>query len=334
MSPRLDYNGGYDSEDEEILRYVHHSRGKSHRFVRTSGHSRTLDYDGDDEASDHAAPSGIDWDTRACSSSRRYADDCPESHKSRGVRSSRSGGRTDDDKVLYYTKYRNPARDLPIKRDPEGIDISKVRQHTRPSDARVPSGYREPYEVKVDEYEHDLPRTCTSRRDSRQPKVYKVRVDEYEDDLPARSHPDFRESLRSERCSSRYTEDSNPGELPPRSGPCRSSRPSLVDEDVEYEIREPRGHRSSRNSTDVDFEPVEHHPRSGQCEPCRPSRVDEDVDYEIREPRGYRASHAAHGDGPCQDQSSRHVGIQSRRTRGTRAAGRGRDPDESDDVEA
>jgi hypothetical protein len=333
MSPRLDYNEGYDSEDEEIPRYVHHSRGKSHRSVRTSGRSRTLDYDGDDEASDHAAPSGIDRDARACPTSRRYTDDCLETHKFRGARSSRSRGRTDDNKVLYYTKYRNPAKDLPIERDPEGINLFKVRQHTRPSDAHVPSGYREPYEVKVDEYEDDHPRTCTSRRDSRQPKVYKVRVDEYEDNLPARSHTDFRESPRSERCSSRYTEDSKPGELPPRSGPCRSSRPSPVDEDVEYEIREPRGHRSSRHSTDVDFQPVEQHPRFGQRGLSRPSRVDEEVDYEIREPRGNRVSHAAHGDSPCQDQSSRHIGIQLWSTRGPRAAGRGRGPDESDDVE-
>ncbi|KAL4757801.1 uncharacterized protein BDW70DRAFT_163192 [Aspergillus foveolatus] len=345
MSPRPAYVGGDDSEDE-IPRYVHHSRGKRHRFVRTSGRSRTPAYDGDDEASDYAAPSGADRDTRRRLSPRRYADNCRKSHRSRGNCSSLSRGRTDNDEVLYYAKYRSPVKDLPIERDLEGIDISKVRKHTRPSRARGPSGYRESYKIKVDEYEDDLPpRTCTRRRDSRQPETYKVQVDEYEDGLPVRSCTDCRESPLSERRSSRYTEDLKPGELPPRSGPCRSSGPSPVDGDVEYESREPRWYCSSRYSTDVGLEPVELHHRSGQRESSRPSRIDEGVEYEIREPRGYRASHAAHDGGPYQDESSRHVGIKSRRTRGTRAAGRccesvytghgrGRDPDDSDDVEA
>ncbi|KAL4777212.1 hypothetical protein BDW60DRAFT_202124 [Aspergillus nidulans var. acristatus] len=346
MGPRLADIGGYDSEDEEVPRYVHHPGRKCRGSVRASGRSRALAYDGDDEASDHAAPSGADRDTRPRLLSRRYADDCRKSHRSRGERSSRSRGRTDDDKVLYYAKYRNPAKDSSIERDPEGIDIRKVRQHTRPSRVHVPSGYRESYKVEVDEYEDDLPpRTCTSRRESRQPEAYKVQVDEYEDDFAACSRADCRQSPRPGRRSKRYADDLKPGELPPRSGPCGSNRPFLVDDDVTYEIREPRGYRSSRYSPDVGPEAGEHHPRSGQRGSSKPSRVDENIEYEIREPRGYRASHAAHAEDSYQGHSSRHVGIESRRARWTRAAGRcceavhagngrGRDPDESDDIEA
>ncbi|KAL4748457.1 hypothetical protein BDW72DRAFT_195756 [Aspergillus terricola var. indicus] len=345
MGPRPAHGGGYDSEDDEFPRYFHRPRCKSRGSVTASGRSRTLAYDGDDEASDYAAPSGANRDTRPRSSPRGYAD-CRESHRSQGERSSRSRGRADDDEVLYYAKYRNPAKDLPIERDPEGIDISKVRQHTRPSRARESSGYRESYKVQVDEYVDDLPPpTCASRRDSTQPGAYKVQVDEHEDDFPPRSRTGSRESPRPGRRFSRYTDDLKPGDLPPRSGPCGSSRPSPVDEDVEYEIREPRAYRSSRYSADLGLGPGEHPRRSGKRGSNRPSRIDEDVEYEFREPRSYYASHAAHDDESCQDHRSRQIGIESHRLGKPRAAGRrcectyaghgrGRDSDDSDDVEA
>ncbi|KAL4814514.1 hypothetical protein BDW67DRAFT_186711 [Aspergillus spinulosporus] len=346
MDPRPGYAGGHDSEDEEIPRYAYHSGHKRRESARASGRSRTLAYDGDDEASDYAAPSGADRDTRPHSSPRRYAGKCPGSQRSQGERSSRSRRRTDDNDVLYYAGYRNPAKDMHIERGPKGIIISQVRQHARPSRARGPSGYRESYKVRVDEYEDDHPPgTCTGRCDSRQPEAYKVQVDEYEDDLPPRSPTGFREPPRSGESFRRYTNDLKPGEVPPRSGPCGSNRPSPVDDDIEYEVREPLEHRSSRCSADVGLEPDEHHPRSRQRGSSRPSQADEDIVYEIREPRGYRASHAAHDDDSYPNHSSRHVGINSYRPRGTRAAGcccesayashgRGRDPDDSGDAVA
>ncbi|KAL4737969.1 hypothetical protein BDV11DRAFT_171481 [Aspergillus similis] len=320
MGPGPAYGGGYDSEDEEIPCYFHRSGRKRHGSVRVSGRSPILAYDGDDEASEYTGPSRADRDTRPLSSPRGSADDCRESRRSRGERSSSSRGRADNDEVLYYAKYRNPAKDLPIERDPEGIDMCKVRQHTRPSRPRESSGYRESYKVQVDEYEDDLPtRTCTGRRDSAQPETYKVQVDEYENGLPPRPRTHRRGSPQPGRFS-RSADDLKPGELPPRSRSHGFSRPSPVVENVQYEIREPRGYRSSLYFADVGLEPDEHSPRSGQRGSSRPARIDEAVEYEIREPRGYRASQAA-CEGFYQNHSSMHIGIMSHRPHGTRAAG-------------
>ncbi|KAL4994630.1 hypothetical protein BDV10DRAFT_188830 [Aspergillus recurvatus] len=335
MGPSPTYGGGYSSEDDEIP--CHCDR---------SGRPRGPAYDGDDEASEYTAHSRGDWDTHYRPSPRRYAHYGREARQPRGGHSSRSRPLEDDDDVLYYAKYRNPAKDLPIERDPEGINMSKVRQHTRPSRARESSGYRESYKVRVDEYEADLPpRTRPGRCDSRQPEAYRVQVEEYEDDLPPRTRTGRRESTQPGQHSSRYADNLGLVDLPSRSGTHGSSRFSPMDEDIEYEIREPRGYRSSLYAAGDDPEPGELPPRSGPRTHSRSSGVDKAVKHEIRERRRYCSGRAARGDDSYEDHSSTHIHIEDRGPRGFREGGRrrestygchgrGQDPDDSDEVDA
>ncbi|KAL5051257.1 hypothetical protein BDW71DRAFT_202448 [Aspergillus fruticulosus] len=247
MGPRPIYGGGYDSEDDEIPRYSDRSgRPERHGSLRASERPRKPGDDGDHEGSEYAIPSRRDRDIRHGPSPCGYADNRRESRQPRGAHCTRARPLDHDDDVLYYARYRNPAKVLPIERDPEGIDMFEVRQHTRPGRPRECSGYCESYKVQADGSDDD-PFSCArpGLRDYRQPEVYKVQVEEYEDDLPPRSHIGRRESTQLGWRSGRYADDLEPGELPPRSGPRGSSRPSRVDEDVDYEIREPRGYRSS-----------------------------------------------------------------------------------------
>ncbi|KAL4973671.1 hypothetical protein BDW66DRAFT_153623 [Aspergillus desertorum] len=216
MDPRPTYVGSNDYEDNKIPRYSDCCGcPKRHKAVRASGHPGRSAYDEYHEADEYSA---CDWDARHCPSPRGHAD--RDSHQPFGEHSSRSRGRDDiDDDVLYYAKYRNPAKDLPVERDPEGIDMSKVRQHTRPGRPRESSGY------------------CES---------YKVQVDEYEDDLPPSSQTGCGESAHSAMSYRCYTDDMEPIELPPSPALRGHSRSSLLTEDVVYETREPRQYRSSR----------------------------------------------------------------------------------------
>ncbi|KAL6231249.1 hypothetical protein BDW75DRAFT_244098 [Aspergillus navahoensis] len=251
MEPHpIDGGGGYDSEDDEIFLYSDHSGlPQRHGSARALGCPRGPAYVGDDEAGEYAVPFKVDRETCHHPSPRGYTDNCFESRQRRGEHSTRSSSRllNYDDDILYYTKYRNPAKDLPIERDPEGINMYKVRQHTRPGRPRESSRHREFYKVQVDEYEDDLPpRTSPGHRGSRALEAYKVQVEEYEDDLPPRSRTGRREPTQPGRRSSRYADYMEPVELYPLSGSPGSSRPSWIGEDVDYEIREPRGYCSSR----------------------------------------------------------------------------------------